>query len=134
MTESTNKPAKPLWRRILKWTIRIVVVLVVLVLLAHSLWNYIATRRLNAELDRIRQAGEPTTFGELARSREKPPAAEDAGPFYAAALDLVRRDLGERENKFYDDLATLTKQNQRPSMPLYWPQAGLPSRLISRVE
>jgi len=118
MTEPTNKPRRPLWRRIFKWTFRVVVLLVLLALLAHSVWNYIATRRLSAELDRIRQAGEPTTFGELAKSVKKSPATEDGGPYYSAALELVRRDLRQRQDKVDERLCPDPNHDYHPGAQL----------------
>lgn len=118
LTGPTNKPKRPLRLRILKWTIRAVVLLLVLGLLTHTMWNYIATRRLDAELARIRAAGEPTTFGELARSVKKYPAAEDAAPFYAAAMELLRRDLYDRVDRLDARLPSDPNLDLRPAAPL----------------
>ena len=84
----TPKTRKPLWRRILKWTFRVVVVLVVLVVLAWAIWSYTAARELGNEIDRIRAAGQPLTFAQLEASWKTVEYADDAGPLYAAAIDL----------------------------------------------
>ncbi len=89
--ETSRKPRKPLWRRILKWTLRVAVVLVVLLIGVWSVWNYVAARSLRNEINSISAAGEPLTFRELADSIDKVDEADDAGPYYAAALALLRR-------------------------------------------
>jgi len=96
MNEQTSqvppKPRKPLWRRILKWMLRVVVALAVLAVLGWAIWNYQASRELNAEIAGIRAAGQPLTFAQLDASWKKVEFPDDAGPFYAAAVDLLNRD------------------------------------------
>ncbi|MDY7011381.1 MAG: hypothetical protein SVV80_11625 [Planctomycetota bacterium] len=89
--EMSRKPKKPLWRRILKWTVRIAVVLVVLLIGVWSVWNYVTARSLRNEINSISAAGAPLTFRELADTVDKVDEAKDAGPYYAAALALLRR-------------------------------------------
>ena len=89
MTESVVKPKKPLWRRLLKWTVRVAIVLVVLGIVAYAVTSYWAARRISAEVSRIRAAGEPLTFAELDKPALKVDRAQDAAPFYAAARELV---------------------------------------------
>jgi hypothetical protein len=85
-------PAKrPLWRRILKWTLRVVAALVVLLVVAGSVGNYLTGRALNREVEKIRAAGEPLTFAQLARHADKPNYDQDAAPYYGAALLLQKR-------------------------------------------
>jgi len=86
---SPTPVSKRHWRRWLRWTIRIVVVLAVTLGLAYAIWNYRAASALRAEIDRIRAAGEPTTFAELAAGQRAVDRERDAAPFYAAALELL---------------------------------------------
>jgi hypothetical protein len=82
---------KPLWRRILRWVVYIGIGLFVVLFLAHSIWNYIASRQLRQEIAKIRQAGEPLTFKEMDADLPKVDAADDAGRYYAAGLALINK-------------------------------------------
>ena len=90
--ENSPKAKKPLWRRIAKWTVRVVIGLVVVLILVWSVWNYVATKALQQEIAKIRAAGEPLTFRDLAAPFGEVPESQDAGPYYTAALALVRGD------------------------------------------
>lgn len=63
--------------------------LLALLLVGHSVWGYVETRRLEGAIAGIRARGEPTSQADLEGIR---PAVEDidnAGRFYRAALDLT---------------------------------------------
>jgi hypothetical protein len=87
------KPKKPLWRRLLKWTLRVVIVLVVLGIAAYAATNYWSSRTLHNEIARIRAAGEPLTFAELDALTPKVDRDQDAGPYYTAAAELAIPDF-----------------------------------------
>ena len=100
MTDSASpapapvKPKKPLWRRLLKWTLRVVILLVVLGLAAYAGVTYWAAKTINAEIARIRAAGEPLTFADLGQlTPQVADRAQDAGPYYAAACELVQSEF-----------------------------------------
>ncbi len=86
---ATPKPKKPLWRRLLKWTIRVAVLLIVLGIAAYAITSYWASKTIHTELARIRAAGEPLTFVELNKLTPQVNRAQDAGPYYLAAEELV---------------------------------------------
>ena len=85
----TSKPHRPWWRRILKWLTITVVSLLILAILAWSIAEYVTTKQLNAEIARIREAGEPLTLDDLAVETPDDPA-NDAARYYAAAMALAR--------------------------------------------
>ena len=101
---TSAKFGKPLWRRVAKWTFRIAVVLAAILVLAWSVGNYMSARALQGEVDKIRAAGEPLTFRDLNSSEKKVNEADDAGPYYRAALALVRRekDVQELLGRFHE--------------------------------
>lgn len=109
---------KPLWRRIVKWGVRIVLILVVLVVAAWSIWNYSVGRALRNEIDRIRTAGEPVTFRDLTASLKKVDRANDAGPSYAAALELLRGRGKGKDAEIEKGLDKAAKDHVRPSSEL----------------
>ncbi len=99
------KPKKPLWRRLLKWTIRSAILLIVLGIAVYASISYWAANAIHKEVARIRAAGEPLTFTDL--NQLTPQVAErdqDAGPFYGAAGELVNVDYenGDANNANYD--------------------------------
>ncbi len=89
---------RPLWRRVLRGIVVGAVAVFLLALTARLAWGYVEARRLNAEIARIRAAGEPVTFEDLRSNTASPvikPSvetgeADDAGPYYEAALALLR--------------------------------------------
>ncbi len=97
---------KPLWRRVLKWTIRVVVAVVVVAAVGWGIFSYVSAKVLEAEIDKLRAAGQPMTFAEWEKSRPKVAEADDAAPFYKAALALRRRptdtDVAELGNRLRD--------------------------------
>ncbi|UCD30280.1 MAG: hypothetical protein JSV03_07375 [Planctomycetota bacterium] len=108
---------KPLWRRILRWIVFTGVGLFVLVLVARSVWNYVATKQLKQEIARIRAAGEPLTFKEMDADLSKVDEADDAGRYYAAGLALhIGRKSDELRNPWdaYFDAARASPTS-RPS-------------------
>ena len=96
-TAVANPAARPpRWRRVLKWTLRTIVAVIVLAIIAWTAADYLAARELNREVEKIRAAGEPTTFEALARRRPQVAEAEDAARFYGAAL-LLQEDVERME-------------------------------------
>ena len=87
--QTTAKLRKLLWRRILKWTLRIVAVLVVVIVLIWSVWYFVATHALDREIAGIISADEPVTFADLTASLPEVDRADDAAPYYTAALALI---------------------------------------------
>ncbi|MGB9624665.1 MAG: hypothetical protein ACPMAQ_07360 [Phycisphaerae bacterium] len=89
---------RPLWRRVLRGIMVGAVAVFLLALTAWLAWGYVEARQLNAEIARIRAAGEPVTFEDLRSNTASPvikPSvetgeADDAGPYYEAALALLR--------------------------------------------
>lgn len=80
---------KPLWRRLLKWTLRSAVVILVLGTVIYAIASYRTAKALNREIARIRTAGEPLTFADLAKLTPAAERERDATPFYNAAGALV---------------------------------------------
>ena len=114
-----TKARKPLWRRIWTWTVRVVIGLVLLAVAIRYAFDWYATRLLNEEIAKIRAAGQPLTFAELARSMGEVPPEQDAAPYYAAALDLVR--VGDDPNlweRVEDGFREAEKADQPPSSEL----------------
>jgi hypothetical protein len=117
-----TKPTRPLWRRIVKWILCIAVTLIVLLVVAWSTWNYLATRDLQAEVQKIRAAGEPVTFAQLAEQRPKPSEDQDAAPYYGAALLLQRNS-----EQLWDALAKCHEIAEDR-------QAELPADLVASIQ
>jgi hypothetical protein len=88
--EPEKKPGK--WRRRLKRALKVflvvVVVLVLLLVLLHALWNFVAGRKLEEQLQAMRQAGEPVTLADLYPELSYP-EAENAAHVYRAAFELM---------------------------------------------
>jgi len=88
--EPEKKPGK--WRRrgkrALKVLLAVVLVLVLLLVLLHGVWNFVAGRKLERQLQAMRDAGEPVTLADL--YPELPyPEAENAAHVYRAAFELM---------------------------------------------
>jgi hypothetical protein len=100
---TTQNPLPPVklkkswWRRLLKWTMRVVIVIVVLGIAAYASTHYWASRTIHNEIARIRAAGEPLTFADLDALTPKVERAQDAGPFYTAAAELAIADFEVNE-------------------------------------
>ena len=116
--QTLGKPRRPLWRRILKWTLRVAIVFAVLLVVVWSLWNFRASRSLRNEIARIRAAGEPLTFADLTASLPKVDRADDAGPYYTAALALLGEPDYDRINFLREHLDTLIEQRTVPPAEL----------------
>ena len=87
--EDEMKKKSQLGRKILRrlgYTLGIVIVLGGLV---WVVWNHLATKKLGSEIDKIRAAGEPLTYKDLIEGIPKIEEKENAGRYYAAALELV---------------------------------------------
>ena len=109
-----TKPKKRLWRRIIKWGVRVIILLVVLIVVVWSIWNYSSARSLRNEIDRIRAAGEPITFQDLTASLAKVDQANDAAPFYAAAVELLRRRYLDEAMKIKEGFNKAIKDHTLP--------------------
>jgi len=79
------------WRRV--W--RFVVALLALLILAHLILNIVAGRRLEAELNRIRAAGQPLTLAEAAPP--KVPDSQNAAPLYQQAFNGLRKPEADED-------------------------------------
>ncbi len=96
---SPDRPKRPLWRRVLKWTVRIVAGLVVVLVVTWSVTSYLASRALSEQVEKIRAAGQPLTFADLARLATRPAEDQDAAPYYAAAA-LLQKGHKELDDAF----------------------------------
>jgi len=83
---------RPRWRRIVRRIAIGVVGLFLIALVANAVWGYVEARRLRAEIGRIKAAGEPLTFKDLDARLPDVDEADDAGPYYEAALALLRHE------------------------------------------
>ncbi|MCK5269137.1 MAG: hypothetical protein KAJ46_00075 [Sedimentisphaerales bacterium] len=101
--EPEQKKKRPLWRRILRGMGITAAVLIAVVVLVWSIWNYTATKSLRNELAKIRAAGEPLTFKELKEGLPEIDEEENAGRYYAAAMELqMRKAFLEVSDEFYE--------------------------------
>ncbi len=98
--ESEKNKKRPLWRRILRGIGITMAVLIAVVVLVWSIWNYTATKSLRNELAKIRAAGEPLTFEELKDGLPEIDEEENAGRYYAAALEL---QIGKAISEVFSD-------------------------------
>ncbi len=106
-TDSERK--RPLWRRVGRWVVRVAVATFVAVLLIRMVWGYVEARNLHNEVARIRAAKEPLTLNELAARRPKIAPADDAGPYYEAALALLRAGDASTIADTYDAVSKAMK-------------------------
>jgi hypothetical protein len=102
-----KKTPLPWWRRIL-----MALLLTAIVLLAALMFaDYLARRKLGAEVLKINKAGEPVTFRRLEPPDETPDVPENAAVFYTRAIESINPDnIGNmaRANAFYrKELATV---------------------------
>jgi hypothetical protein len=102
--EKTLTGRKPLWRRIVRWTLRVIVAVLVVAGVAWGIFNYISAKALRDEIGKIQAGGEPLTFRELDESRPAVKETEDAAPYYKAAVDLRRRGTDEKVSKLLNKL------------------------------
>ena len=86
---------RPRWRRIVRRIAIGIVGLFLIALVANAVWGYVEASHLQAEIHRIKAAGEPLTFKDLDARLPDVDEADDAGPYYEAALALLRyKDSG----------------------------------------
>lgn len=105
MTDESSLPAaprKPLWRRILKWTCRIVLALILLAVVGWGVWTCLSIRNVERHARRIAAAGEPVTFRQLSDALGQVKEADNAGPLYQAAMVLQKKEYPKREVKGED--------------------------------
>ncbi len=76
------------WKRWLKRALLAFLVLLIVALILHQVWNYRAGKALQRELDLIRAAGDPLTLDEL-WPPEIEPKSENAAYLYQAAFNLL---------------------------------------------
>lgn len=97
-THTTPPAARPSrWRRVLRRTFRIAIAGAIVLAVAWTTMEYLAARDLNRQVEKIRAAGEPISFAQLARSYPRPAEDEDAGRFYGAAILLQEDTKGAAE-------------------------------------
>ncbi len=89
MSELMEKPKRKLWKRIVGGLAKTVVVLVVLALIARSIINYVAARKMQTAISQIEADGDPVTFDDLDALMPKVDARQDAGRLYDAATVLL---------------------------------------------
>jgi L-rhamnose mutarotase len=113
--EPEKKEKRPLWRRILRGMGITAAVLIAVGVLVWSIWNYTATKSLRNELAKIRAAGEPLTFKELKEGLPEINEEENAGRYYAAALELqIRKAISEVfSDDFYEYLRVPDDQKDK---------------------
>ena len=118
-TESVTrlKPRKPLWWRVFKGTICAAVALVVIAAVGWAVLNYVSARALEAEVAKLRAAGQPVSFEEWEKSLPKVAEADDAAPFYRAALALRQRSTDDRVNDLMDWVKAASTQPVRARDP-----------------
>ena len=104
--DKTPTVRKPLWRRILKWTIRVIIAVLVLASVAWAIFNYTSAKALQKEITKIQAAGQPLTFSQLDQSQPEVNEADDAAPYYKAAMSLRRIST---DDKVRDLLSELTR-------------------------
>jgi hypothetical protein len=93
-----------LWRKTWRFSLTALILLVV----AHTIFNFIAGRRLEAELNRIRQAGEPLTLAEAAPPQI--PDVENAAVLYQKVFRQLRHDEKSGHGDSLDpDLQTIKR-------------------------
>ena len=78
------------WKRWLKRALLAFLVLLIVALILHQVWNYRAGKVLQRELDAIRAAGDPVTLDEL-WPPEIEPKSENAALIYQEAFDLLKK-------------------------------------------
>ncbi len=82
--------ARPRWRRVMRKIVTAAIVLFVIALMARVFWGFVEGSRYNYEIAKIKAAGEPLVFADLDAGQPTVKEADDAGPYYEAAMALVR--------------------------------------------
>lgn len=80
-------------------------------------WDAVATARLNARLKAIRDAGDPVTMAELAKTYPDPPPGKNAAEFFNAAFEKM-----EANNDAHDGLP-IVGAGQLPDIAVELPPA-----------
>ena len=106
---------RPRWRRIVRRIAIGIVGLFLIALVANAVWGYVEARRLRAEIGRIKAAGEPLTFKDLDARLPKVDEADDAGPYYEAALALLRHKDSDSGKLWDADCAYWDAMRQSPT-------------------
>ena len=105
--QETN--ARPRWRRILRGVALVAVSLFLIVLVGRVAWGYVEASRLRREISKIQAAGQPLTFKDLNAALPKVDERDDAGPYYQAAMALLRdggsTPLWDAYNAYLDALS-----------------------------
>lgn len=88
--------------RAVRKTGRALLWLLALLVVAHSVWGYVETRRLERAVAGIRAKGEPTSQADLEKATPALEEVDNAGRFYSAALALTvpGEQLVRRRNPF----------------------------------
>ncbi|NIM04778.1 MAG: hypothetical protein GTO55_02410 [Armatimonadetes bacterium] len=94
-----------LWRK----TWRFSIALLILLIIAHIIFNFTAGRRLEAELARIRGAGDPLTVSEVAPPPV--PDSENAALVYQQAFEGLPAD---EDNEIIADFISLPEHGEYP--------------------
>jgi hypothetical protein len=117
-------------RRAARVLLKAGVFLFLLVLVARLVWGFVVARQLNREISAIAAAGEPLTFSDLDRDLPAVREADDAAPYYEAAVALLRdRDADALWNAVADYRRALTgTPASRPAPEL----AGKVQELLER--
>ncbi|MFW6162336.1 MAG: hypothetical protein ACODAJ_06165 [Planctomycetota bacterium] len=92
---------------------------------ALRLWDAAATARLEARLQAMREAGEPTTMADLHRLYPDPPAGENAAPLFRAAFRKMEAIEGENPGR---DLPILGDADLPPV------DADVPPQMLRAIE
>ena len=99
MSELMEKPKRKLWKRIVVGLAKTVVVLVILAMIARSIINYVAAKKMQTAISQIEADGDPVTFDDLDALMPKVDARQDAGKLYEAATVLM---LESDQQKYMD--------------------------------
>ncbi|MGA2265342.1 MAG: hypothetical protein ABSH10_02805 [Phycisphaerae bacterium] len=113
LTELGGSPKvrKPLWRRIVKWTFCVAAVMVVMNHVAWGVSNAVTAKEVEAEIAKLRAAGQPVTFADWKKTFLPVAEANDAAPFYKAALALYQKSAwNNKVEDLLDRLQSLTTQ------------------------
>ncbi|MCJ7544282.1 MAG: hypothetical protein MUP47_06910 [Phycisphaerae bacterium] len=96
-------------RRIFFWA----VVLVVIAAVGWGIFSHVAGRTLEGEIARLRAAGKPLTFEEWDKAQPAVAEADDAAPFYKAALSLYQGSATGKVNDLQDRLDDPSTRTRR---------------------
>jgi hypothetical protein len=94
---NVSKGRKPLGRRIVKWTICVVAAMVVMARVAWGVSDTVTATGVEAEIAKLKAAGQPVTFAEWQKSLPPVAEANDAAPFYKAAFALYQKSTWDEK-------------------------------------